>query len=110
MDCAIVEQHLSVMSSGRRGRSSSVGRGLSSLPHGVGQSPAAVWKCKFIPTFIALLSIDTEVWKILPKAIIPVLQKIWDAVYPGKTYTIKAEASDPVYYQVCICSLRNGVH
>ncbi len=65
----------------RRSRSVLSIRGAHTLPHSVGNDP--LWRTKFIPTAIALYGLEPDVWKYDPKKIAPVLQMIWDAVFPG---------------------------
>lgn len=87
----------------RVSRSASSTRSLQSLPHGVGNDP--LWRTKFIPTAIALYGIDPDVWKYDAKPLAPVLQRIWDAVFPGRNAMIRPSAKDPVFFQVRVHSL-----
>lgn len=78
------------------------GRGLPSLPHGVGVNPATDWKTKFVPTLIALYSIQPDIWNFEPERMCPVLQVIWNVVFPGKTYVVEEDSNDPVFHLVRI--------
>lgn len=101
MDVLVVEKQLSTLGSRRQNRSVSKTRGLASLPHGGGRDYNNIWKSRFIPTVIALYALEMhDIWRFELETKVPVLQKIWDATYPGKTTTVLQETQDAVFYQV----------
>lgn len=116
MDCLVTDQSLESLSARRKGVARSGSRGVSSLPHDVGRKSDGFWRDKFIPTVIAICGASAEVWKFDVEDMVPILQRIWDAIYPSRKHQILNSTRDSVFYQVfffflcrrsslkCICS------